>query len=380
MNRQTSRRGLRAFAAIGAASIALSAAGAQAANFYDGKTVTILVGLSPGGTVDTFARQFSAAWAKYIPGKPTMIVKNMTGGGGMKATNFLYEAAAKDGLTILWGPWIPIAQALNYKGFKARYEKFEFLGGTPDTRVSYARTDSVPGGLKSPADIMKAKELIIGGNAATGMAHLSARLPLDVLGVNYKQIGGYRGGSRIFLALQQGEIQYTGTSIGTFRRRSGDYVQSGKALGLFYMVPVEADGSYERNPHISEMPAFPDLYKQVHGKMPSGEVWNALNWFINLIGTINYVGLAPPGSPAQAVADLRAGYAAASKDKTFIAQWIKRNGVPPEFIGVDKGSKVIASLANTDPKILATFKELLDKGTKSATKVKKQPTKKKKDK
>jgi len=350
----------------------------QAANYYDGKTITIIVGLAPGGTVDTFARQFGAAWQKYIPGKPTMIVKNMTGGGGMKATNYVYEAAAKDGLTILWGSWIPIAQALQYKGFRARYEKFEFLGGTPDIRVSYARTDVIPGGLKKPTDFMKAKKVFIGGNAATGSAHLASRIPLDVLGMDYQQVVGYRGGSRIFLAMQQGEIQYTGTSIGTFRRRSGDYVKSGKAMGLFYLVPVAADGSYKRNKYIPEMPTFPDFYKSVYGKMPSGPKWDALNWFVTLIGTVNYVGLAPPGTPAAAVADLRKGYEMASHDQDFVKSWIKRNGIPPEFIGIEEGQHVFQSLANTDPKILATFKELLEQGKRTARVVKKQPTRKKK--
>jgi len=348
-----------------------------AANFYDGKTITIMVGLAPGGTVDTFARAFSSAWRKYIPGKPIMIVKNMTGGGGIKATNFVYEAAHKDGLTILWSSWIPIAQALNYKGFRARYENFSFLGGTPDTRVSYARTDVIPGGLKKPTDFMKVKHVYIGGNAATGTAHLSARIPLDVLGVNYQQIVGYRGGSRIFLAMEQGEIQYTGTSIGTFRRRSGDYVKSGKAMGLFYLVPVAPDGSYKRSKYITEMPAFPDYYKEVFGKMPSGPKWDALNWFVTLIGTVNYVGLAPPGTPAAAVADLRKGYELASKDPDFAKAWIKRNGVPPEFVGHEEGNRVFKSLADTDPKILATFKDLVEKGKLNATVVKKQPKKKK---
>jgi len=358
--------------------IALWSGQAGAANYYDGKTITVLVGLAPGGTVDTFARQFGAVWKDYIPGKPNLIVKNMTGGGGIKATNYVFTAATKDGMTILWGPWIPIAQALHYKGFKARYEKFEFLGGIPDTRVSYARTDVVPGGLKKPTDFMKAKDIWIGGNAATGVAHLAARIPLDVLGIKYKQIVGYRGGSRVFLALQQGEVQYTGTSIGTFRRRSGDYVKAGKAMGLFYLVPVAPDGSYQRNKYITEMPAFPDFYKQVFGKMPSGEEWDALNWFVTLIGTLNYVGLAPPGTPAKAVADLRKGFAAASQDAGFKKAWVKRNGVPPEFVDVTTGSRVIRSLADTDPKILATFKELIESGKNPDRKVKSQPRKKKK--
>jgi len=351
---------------------------ASAANYYDGKTITVMVGLAPGGTVDTFARQFSAVWEKYIPGKPNMIVKNMTGGGGLKATNFVYEAAKADGLTLYWGPWIPIAQALGTKGFRARYEKFAFLGGTPDIRVSYARTDSVPDGLKKPADIMKAKNMWVGGNAATGMAHLSARIPLDVLGVSYKQIVGYRGGSDVFLALQRNEVQYTGTSIGTFRRRSGNYVKAGHAMGLFYLVPVEANGSYERNKYITEMPTFPDLYKEIHGRMPSGPKWDALNWFTHLIGRMNYVGLAPPGTPADAVAALRNGYKSASADAGFIEAWVKRNGIPPEFVDTKSGEKVIRTLAETDPKVLATFKELLAAGSRADKVVKPQPRKKKK--
>lgn len=361
--------------------VALSLASpAPAANYYDGRTITVIVGLSPGGSVDTFARAFSAVWNNHIPGKPYMIVKNMTGGSGVKATNYVYNVARPDGLTILWGSWKPLAQALQLKGFKARYEKFEFLGGTPDVRVSYARTDVIPGGLKKPTDIMKVKSLFIGGNSAFSASYLSARLPLDVLGIKYKQVVGYRGGSRIFLAMQQGEVQYTGTSIGTFRRRSGDYVKAGKAMGLFYLVPVAKDGSYERNKYIPEMPAFPDFYKSIYGKMPSGKTWDALNWFVGLIGTMNYVGLAPPGTPREAVADLRAGYKGASFDPKFVEPWTKRNRIPPQFVRAERGIEVIKELANTDPVVLATFKQLMESGAKTARVIKKQPKRRKKKK
>lgn len=251
-----------------------------------------------------------------------------------------------------------------------------FLGGTPDVRIGYARTDSVPGGLKKAADIMKADGLWVGGNAATGMAHLSGRIPLDVLGVKYRQIVGYRGGTDIFLAMQQGEVQYTATSIGTFRTRSGDFVRAGHAIGLFYLVPVAADGSYERNKYITEMPAFPDLYKEVHGKMPSGAVWEALNWFTTLSATMQFAGFAPPGAPKAAVEALRKGYAAASADPAFEAESIKRNGIPYGFVDVKTGESVIAAIGKTDPKVLATFKELIQRGTKADKVVKAKPRKK----
>lgn len=361
-NRRTSALSL---AIVGTFAMVLPAPSAAAEDFYKGKTLTVMVGLAAGGTVDTFARLFAGYWQKHIPGNPTIVVRNMTGGGGLRVTNFVYEAVQPDGLTVLWGSWFPIDQALGTKALRARYEKFPFLGGTPDIRVGYARTDSIPGGLKKASDIAKAKGLWVGGNTATGMAHLSGRIPLDVLGVSYRQVVGYRGGSDIFLAMQQGEVQYTATSIGTFRTRSGDFIKSGTGMGLFYLVPVAPDGSYERNKYITEMPAFPDLYKEIHGKMPSGPVWEALNWFTTLSGTMQYAGFAPPGTPAAALEALRKGYAAASGDPEFEADSIKRNGIPYGFVDVKTGERVIQTLANTDPKVLATFKDLIEKGAKA---------------
>src|SRR5215470_19360317 len=130
---------------------------AQSGDFYAGKRLTVIVGLEAGGTVDTLARAFSVVLKKHIPGNPTVVVQNMPGGGGSSATNYLNERAAPDGLTILYGPWDPLAQALGDQILRARYEDFDFLGGTGDIRVLYGRRDMVAGGVKSPADIMKAQ-------------------------------------------------------------------------------------------------------------------------------------------------------------------------------------------------------------------------------
>jgi tripartite-type tricarboxylate transporter receptor subunit TctC len=341
----------------------LAAAPSAADDYYKDKTISIIVGLAAGGTIDSLARQFAATWASHTPGNPTMIVKNMTGGGGMNATNYVYEAAAKDGLTIYFGTWFPLAQVLKTPGFRSPYENFHFLGGIADTRISYSRTDVIPGGLKKPADIAKVKELWIGGNAATGGAHLQSRIPLDVLGINYKQIVGYRGGSDMLLALERNEIQYTGTSIATFRTRNAEFIRSGKGMGLFYLAPAKADGSFTRNALITEVPTFQDLYQEIHGKMPSGPAWEALNWFSTVLGTMNYIALAPPGTPAAAIADLRTGFERLSRDPTLNADGQKRNGVPYEWVDRETGEHVINTL-NADPGVVATFQRLLEAGAK----------------
>src|SRR5882757_4199323 len=183
---------------------AASAATAQSGDFYAGKTLRIIVGLEAGGTVDTLARTFSLHLRKHIPGNPAIIVQNMPGAGGWGATNYLQERAAPDGLTILYGPWDPLAQALGDQGLRARYQDFEYLGGTGDIRVNYARTDVVQGGIKSPRDIVQADNVILGALNKSDISGLLPHLVLDVLGVRHKMVIGYRGGADVFLAMQRG--------------------------------------------------------------------------------------------------------------------------------------------------------------------------------
>jgi tripartite-type tricarboxylate transporter receptor subunit TctC len=335
---------------------------AQPVDFYRGKTLTVIVGLDVGGTADGFARTFATYLRQHIPGNPNIIVQNMPGGAGILASNFLYEKAKPDGLTILWGPWDPLAQALGNQGLRARYEKFEFVGGTGDTRINYARTDIVPGGLKKPSDITKAGRLYVGDSAVTALSGLLARLSLDVLGVPNQLVTGYRGGSDVFLALQRNEIQFHNTSITTFRSRTRDFVKSGKGMGINYLVGAEADGRYVRNPFIDEMPAFPDLYREAHGKPPSGPTWDALNWLSGQTGELTFMALAPAGTPADAVAALRRGYEAASNDPDFVKQSMATNGIPYSFVSVERGNAIFRSLAEVSPAVLDTMRKTIEGG------------------
>jgi hypothetical protein len=329
---------------------------AQQGDFYAGKTLRVVVGLEAGGTVDTFARTFSSYLRKHIPGNPTIIVQNMPGAGGKTANNYVFERAAPDGLTILYGPWDPLAQALGDQGLRARYEKFEFLGGTGDIRVIYGRRDTVPGGIKSPADIVKAESATLGALNNTDIAGLLPHLALRVLGVKHKWIVGYRGGNDVFLAMQRGEIHLHSTSITTFRGRNAAFVKSGEGVGIAYLVPVDAEGRYERSKFITEMPAFPDLYKEVRGQMPLGAMWDALNWLTNQTGELTFVGLAPPATPGEPLTILRKAYDAASNDPEFIKESTKRYGMPYTYIDVERGRGVFRSLADVHGDVLTTLR------------------------
>ena len=95
------------------------------------------------------------------------------------------------------------------------------------------------------------------------------------------------------------------------------------------------------------MPAFPDLYKEIFGRMPSGPVWDALNWLTNQTGEMTFVGFAPRGTPAGAVAALRKGFEDASDDPDFVKETMTRNGVPFSYIGVDASTARLLPLNTT---------------------------------
>ena len=104
------------------------------------------------------------------------------------------------------------------------------------------------------------------------------------------------------------------------------------------------------------MPAFPDLYKQVRGGMPSGAMWDALNWLTNQTGELTFVGLAPPATHAELLAILRKAYDAASNDPEFIAESTKRFGMPYTYIDVERGRGVFRSLADVQRGVLTTLR------------------------
>jgi tripartite-type tricarboxylate transporter receptor subunit TctC len=345
-----------AVAAIAATGVS-GFSGVADAGFYDGKTVKVIVGLRAGGSADRGARLFAKVWEKHLAGKTKFVVQNMPGGGSSKAMNFVFEKAKPDGLTMLYGPWIPVGQALGQKSLRAQQEKFEFLGGIVDTRVDYARTDVIPGGLKAHDDILKVKpeSFKVGGNSSSGISDLMARFPLEVLGVNYGYVTGFRGGSGIFAAMKRKEVHLHNTSFSSFRTRSADPVKKGEMKALWYHAYVDG-GKVMANPHVKDVSTFFDAHKAIKGAPPSGPKWEAFNWLVGLVGRLTFVAFMPPGSPKAAVDEMRDIFAKACADQDFQGPMIKRAGLPFSCVSAADGQKIIGSLANADPKVVSTLR------------------------
>jgi tripartite-type tricarboxylate transporter receptor subunit TctC len=333
---------------------------AQAPESFAGKTLTIIVGLAAGGSADTLVRAFTPHLRKHIPGQPNIVVQNMPGAGGVLSFNYIYEKAKPDGQTIIFTLWDPLAQALGNQGLRARYDQYEYLGGISDIRVNYMRVDAVPGGAKKPADLMRAKDISIGAYATTDVAGILAHLSLKTLGVPHQVVTGYRGGADVFLALQRGEVHMHNTSLATYRTRSKAFIASGEGMGVSYLVPSDPQGNFKRDPQVTDMPTFQDLYEEVHGKLPSGPLWDAFNWTVQQFGELAYVAMAPPGTPQPALAALRKGIEDAMHDPEFIAESTARNGLPFDYVGIDQGKAVFQALSGVSPEILGNLRASLD--------------------
>jgi tripartite-type tricarboxylate transporter receptor subunit TctC len=214
---------------IALAALAASPALAQSpAEFYKDKQVTFYVGLSPGGGYDLNARLVAKHIGRYIPGQPQVIVRNMPGGGGLVMTNFVANVSAKDGLHIgapqRGVPFEPLLGDASHAKFEPA--KLQWIGSAnADTSVAVATRRS---GVKTWQDL-KTKELIVAG---TGIGTESVTVPYvlrNILGLKFKVIAGFPGGSEMNLAMMRGEVDGRGTFTWTsLKPHYKEWVESGE--------------------------------------------------------------------------------------------------------------------------------------------------------
>ena len=171
---------------------AAASSGAASAQFYRGKSITMVINYPAGGPTDIEGRIVAQHLPAHIPGKPNVIVKNLGGAGGMIGSNHLGEIAKADGETIGFFTWNPVAQLTGDPGLRVNYSDFVFIAGIENPVIVYVRKDTPPG-LKTAADIMKASELKALSLDAHNTNTVQQALSLDLLGVKYKPVVGYRG-------------------------------------------------------------------------------------------------------------------------------------------------------------------------------------------
>lgn len=272
--------------------------------FYSGRKMTLIISSGAGGGYDLSARLTAHHMERFIPGRPTIIPKNMPGAGHAIAAQYMYNAAPQDGATIATlGQNLPMAQLLEPGKVKFRTERFNWIGNvSQDNNVTVAWHTA---GIGSFEDVLK-KELIIG---AQGINSTSAQYPLamsNILGAKFRVISGFSGTQTIILAMERGEVAGLGSnSWATWKAQHADWVTEKKIIPLVQM-------GLKRAEDLPDVPLLTELARNAAER----QVFDMLSSGIVVGRPI----LTTPNVPADRVAVLRTAFDQTMKDPAYLAE------------------------------------------------------------
>jgi tripartite-type tricarboxylate transporter receptor subunit TctC len=276
----------------------------EVADFYRGRTISLVTGVSVGGDYDRRARLIARHMGRHIPGNPSIVPSNMPGGGGLLAANWLANIAPRDGTALLAiAQNLAVAQAIGTPSVKFDVRKFFWLGNTTDTpnvTNSWHTT-----GIKTIQDVMQ-RELVVG---ATGIGSGSYYYPaaLNMLvGTKFKIVSGYPGGNEVNLAMERGEVGGRGSNSWASWKSTKPQWLAEKKINILVQVGLK------RNPELADVPLLQELAKN--------EADAKLLVFISADTAIARAVVTAPEVPAARVAALRAAFAATMKDPEFLAE------------------------------------------------------------
>jgi len=273
-------------------------------NFYEGKTITFLVGSSAGGGTDLTARLIARHLERYIPGKPRIDIANKPGAGGMIAANELYNLKKPDGLSIsTLNTGSLFATATGNEAIKFELQKFIWVGQAfDDAQVVYLKTSTPYTSFEAIRKANKeGKQPKMGAQALDHTSNVVVKIVEQILGMDFQVIPGYPGTPQILLDIERGALDGRAQGIGSLMATRREWTRNG-------YIKMLATSKKSRDTRIPEVPSMEEL-------APAGSkgLLSALYAGQNLARSI----VLPPAVPAERVKVLRDAFAAITKDDQF---------------------------------------------------------------
>ena len=347
------------FGLVASVVFAASQVAAQDA-FYKGKRLAVMVNFAPGGSTDIEGRLFARHIAKHLEGQPQVVVQNMDGAGGFNGAAYVGEIAPRDGSMVGFLGGTAWQYATEPQRFRTDLRTYEFIAFQPGTTVYYVRKDVAPG-MNEARDIAKAQGVIAGGNGVYNARDLLIRLTLDILGVHHRYVTGYRSGQTARLALQRNEVNFYAEPASAYRGAvEAQVIQPGIAIPV-YVDPIYNGETLSNSPQVEGMaiPAFQDLYRQVKGAPPSGELWDTYLSALALTSAMGRLIALPPRVPQAAVTALRNATAQLNSDPAFAEDSMKALGFVPNYVTGADTNRLARQTLTVRPKTRAFVAEYI---------------------
>jgi tripartite-type tricarboxylate transporter receptor subunit TctC len=339
--------GLRNFACLPAVTwfLILPLAAYSQTPFYEGKTIAVIQGTSPGGSSDVMTRSVLPFMKKHIPGHPTIISEYMPGGGGTKAANHIYKNAKPDGLTIgRIGGGLVANAVLGEKGVLYDLDKFIYLG-SPHSTYHWVFLTRQEVGLKTIDDLRSATGLRIGAQSVGHSIYFVGRMFAYLIGFkDPKFVVGYSG-TELDAALARGEIDGRINNADTVLTRSADLVKKGE---LDFHVIMEVPKGFKHH-YFTRLPEI--------GEFAKSEREQKLLAMVRAFRQFGSPFILPPGTPKEQVEILQAAMVQTFKDPEFPKEYKKFTGDEASPLMPDEMERALKELPR-DPETVALFKKL----------------------
>ncbi len=330
-------------AAAGLAATTFAAADASA-QFYKGKKIELFLAGGSKGSYNRHSRVLQKYLTKHIAGNPEISIIPMPGAGGIKAANYLYNAATRDGTAIgTLLKTIAINEAIGRRGVKYKTEKFGWIVSSgPVDSVLALWTATSP--AKTLDDVFK-KQVLLGSTGKGSATFIEPTIMNALIGTKFKIITGYKGLGKVHLAVERGEVQGRFASWESLKCCKKKWLSEKKVVVLMQSGLV-------RNKDLPKVPRVIEFAKN--------DADREFLKFVAAGSTLGRIYVTPPAIPKAAMSALRAGFWSALKDPEYLATTRKR-GLEVAPISGEKAKELAVGITNASPKTIKTAKKYLSR-------------------
>lgn len=335
---------LRGYAALTVSAFAIILPGAAHAQsveeFYRGKQLNMIIGYPTGGSNDIYARTVGRHIGKHIPGNPTVVPRNMPGGGSLIAGNHVFNVAPKDGTTLaLIAPTIPLEERLGVPNVKLKTAQFNWIGRVaPSVNMTFVMA-TVP--VKTIQDTFK-REVILGASARSSTVAIYPAVLSNVVGAKFKLVMGYPSSTASMLAMERGEVEGHSTSLEVVRAVHPDWLPEKKITPLVQYA-------LKRHPELPNVPMSWELGRNEDERQILRIVANATE-----VGKMIFT---TPDTPADRIQALRRAFDATMNDTAFQAD-LKTQRVELNPMSGEELQKLVVELGSVSPAIIDKVKAI----------------------
>ncbi|MEA2902720.1 MAG: hypothetical protein QOI12_107 [Alphaproteobacteria bacterium] len=336
-----------AFSACALAALAMSTPSARAdsvEDFYKGKSINLIIGYGVGGGYDLYGRLLARHIGKHIPGRPNIVPQNMTGAGSLRAAQFLYSVAAKDGTAVgTFGRTIATQPLLTPASAQFDGTKFAWLGSVTNEVSTCVTWHTAP--AKTWSDVLT-NDVTMGGEGPGADPDVYTLLYKNVFGAKMKLVTGYHGTNDTTLAMERGEVDgLCGLSWSTLKAKHQQWMTEKK-------INIIVQAALKKQPELASVPLAGELTQD-------REKQQILKLFLASQEMARPF-VAPPGVPADRKGALIAAFAATMKDPEFLADAVKLNA--------DVNPLAPKAIDDILAELYATPKDVLEKAAQATTK------------